>query len=184
MFGPWTDSFPSHPSRQSFDKHPLYTKGRWWIWVWNIFTCHLTCRCVRRRNCRSSGTRCNTSRMFCSDQVGCTSIWMPLQGVEISIGSHTRSGSTMINPLTCYNRCPRVILLSQWRQGLNLTQMPMELWYLTTTMNALPITTRDPIVRRWSAIGNNMKLQMVLLRWEVVMKNKTKWELSALVSSR
>ena len=62
--------------------------------------------------------------------------------------------------------------------------MPMELWYLTTTMNALPRTMREPIVRRWVAICYNMKLQMLLLRWEVIMKNKTKWELSAFVSSR
>ena len=59
----------------------------------------------------------------------------------------------------------------------------MELWYLTTTMNALPRTTREIIVRRCGTIGYNMKLQMLLLRWEVIMKNKTKWELSALVSS-
>ena len=33
-------------------------------------------------------------------------------------------------------------------------------------------------------IGYNIKLQMLLLLWEVVMKNKDKWELSALVYSR
>ena len=33
-------------------------------------------------------------------------------------------------------------------------------------------------------IGYNMKLQMLLLRREVTMKNKTKWGLSALVPSR
>ena len=55
--------------------------------------------------------------------------------------------------------------------------------FLTTTMNALPRTMREPIVPRWGAIGYNMKLQMLLLRWEVIMKNKTKWELSALVYS-
>ena len=62
--------------------------------------------------------------------------------------------------------------------------MPMELWYLTTSMNAPSRTMREPIVRRWGAIGYNMKLQMLLLRWEVIMKNKTEWDLSALVSSR
>ena len=69
-------------------------------------------------------------------------------------------------------------------QGLNFIQMPMELCFLTIMMNALPRTMREPIVRRWGAIGYNMKLQMLLLRWEVIMKNKTKWELSALVSNR
>ena len=62
--------------------------------------------------------------------------------------------------------------------------MPMELCYLTTTMNALPRTMREPIMWRWGAIGYSMKLQMLLLRWEVIMKTKTKWELSAHVSSR
>ena len=61
--------------------------------------------------------------------------------------------------------------------------MPMELWYLTTTMNVLPRTMREPIVGRWGAIGYNMKLQTLLLQWKVIMKNKTKWEFSALVSS-
>ena len=69
-------------------------------------------------------------------------------------------------------------------EGKAWTQMPMELWYLTTTMNALPRTMREPIVRRWDTIGYNMKLQMLLHRREVVMKNKTKRALSALVSSR
>ena len=62
--------------------------------------------------------------------------------------------------------------------------MPMGLWHLTTTMNALPITMTEPNVRRWVTIGYNMKLQMLFLHQEVIMKNKTKWELSALVSSR
>ena len=43
---------------------------------------------------------------------------------------------------------------------------------------------REPIMWRWGAIGYSMKLQMLLLRWEVIMKTKTKWELSAHVSSR
>ena len=42
----------------------------------------------------------------------------------------------------------------------------------------------EPILLRWSTIGYIMKLQMSLLRREIIMKNKTKWELSALVSSR
>ena len=51
-------------------------------------------------------------------------------------------------------------------------------------MNVLPRIMREPIVQRWGTIGYNMKLRMLLLRREVIMKNKTKWELSALVSSR
>ena len=43
---------------------------------------------------------------------------------------------------------------------------------------------REPIMQRWGTIDYNMKLQMLLLRQEEIMKNKTKWELSALVSSR
>ena len=43
---------------------------------------------------------------------------------------------------------------------------------------------REPIVWGWGTIGYNIKLQMLLLRREVIMENKTKWELSALVSSR
>ena len=33
----------------------IICKGRWWIWVWKIFTCHLTRRCIWL-NCSSSGT--------------------------------------------------------------------------------------------------------------------------------
>ena len=51
-------------------------------------------------------------------------------------------------------------------------------------MNALPRIMRELIVRRCGTIGYNMKLQMLLLRREVIMKNRTKWELSALASSR
>ena len=42
----------------------------------------------------------------------------------------------------------------------------------------------EPIVQRWGTIGYNMKLQMLLLHREIIMTNKTKWELSALASSR
>ena len=56
-------------------------KCRWWIWVWHILTCHLTCCCMWR-NYRSSGTRCNTSRIFSSDHVGCTSISQAVQLLE------------------------------------------------------------------------------------------------------
>ena len=54
-------------------------KGRWRICVWNVFC--LTCRC-KWRNYRTSRTRCETSRMFSSDQVGCTSISRAVQLLE------------------------------------------------------------------------------------------------------
>ena len=80
VFGPISDSLPSHPSWQ-FWQASIIWKGRWWIWVWSIFTCHLTCSCVWR-NWRSNGTMCNTSRMFSFDQVGCTSISRVVQLLE------------------------------------------------------------------------------------------------------
>ena len=54
--------------------------GRWWTWVWSIFTC-LLCRCIWQ-NCRSSGTMYNISRMLSSAQVGCTSISQVVQLLE------------------------------------------------------------------------------------------------------
>ena len=51
-------------------------------------------------------------------------------------------------------------------------------------MNGIPRTMREPIMQRWGTIGYSMKLQTLLLRRELIMINKTKWELLALVSSR
>ena len=56
-------------------------KCHWWIRVWKIYTCNLTCRSIWR-NRRSRGKRCNTSKIFSSDQVGCSSISQVVQLLE------------------------------------------------------------------------------------------------------
>ena len=125
---------------------------------------------------------------------------MPLEKVKIDIGTHTRSGSTMIN--------------TPWHVNIDA----QELFYFmilpvggTFIDPAVPLKTglelytdahgtlifdnynewspknheiTEPNERRWSTIGYNMKLQMLLLRREMIMKNKAKLELSVLVSSR
>ena len=101
-------------------------------------------------------------------------IWMPLQEVTISIGTHTRSGSTMINTpwhvkidtqeLFFFMILPVGGTWSNWSSCLiegkawTLYRCTWNFWYLTTTMNALPRTMREPIVWGWGAIGYNMKL--------------------------
>ena len=123
---------------------------------------------------------------------------MPFQGVKIFYGTYTRSGSTMINipwhvkidaqDLFYFMILPvgetLIDLAVSMKLSLQLYTDAHGTLILTTTMNALPRTMREPIVWRWGTIGFNTKLQMLLLHWEVIMKNKTKWEFSALVSSR
>ena len=62
--------------------------------------------------------------------------------------------------------------------------MPTEFLYLSSTKNALPRTMKVPAVQRWGPLVKISKCtQLLQLRWEVIKKNKNKWELSALVSS-
>ena len=95
-------------------------------------------------------------------------MWMPLQEVTISIGTHTRSGSTMINTpwhvtidtqeLFFFMILPVGGTWSNWSSCLiegkawTLYSCTWNFWYLTTTMNALPRTTREPIVWGWGAL--------------------------------
>ena len=101
-------------------------------------------------------------------------IWMPLQEVTISIGTHTRSGSTMIispwhvkidtQELFFFMILPVGGTWSNWSccliegKAWTLYRCTWNFWYLTTTMNALPRTMRELIVWGWGAIGYNMKL--------------------------
>ena len=47
-------------------------KCRWWIWVWNIFTCHLTCRCIWRN--------CSVSACACRERGRSPNLWLYLFG--------------------------------------------------------------------------------------------------------
>ena len=112
-------------------------------------------------------------------------IWMPLQEVNISIGTQIRSGSTMINThwhakidaqqlfnfmilpvgrilidlavsiTGTLQRCPQNFYICQVRRMLS-----QEPWKYPSYRGGA----------HWS-------------RWEVIKKNKNKWEFSALVSS-
>ena len=125
---------------------------------------------------------------------------MPLEGVKISIGRHTRSGSTMINTPWCAKIDGQELFYFKILPvGGTLidpaVSLKTRLELYTDAHGTLIFDNYDecspknhertePIMRRWSTIGYNMKLQILLLRREVIMKNKTKWELSALVSCR
>ena len=92
-------------------------------------------------------------------------IWMPLQEVTISIGTHTRSGSTMINTpwhvkidtqeLFFFMILPVGGTWSNWSSCLiegkawTLYRCTWNFWYLTTTMNALPRTHRVGVGCHW-----------------------------------
>ena len=118
---------------------------------------------------------------------------MPLQEVNISIGTQIRSDSTVINTHWHAHRCPTAIhdIASSknlnWSSRLNeenFTKMPTKFLYLSSTKNALPRTMKVPAVQRWA---HWLKYQSVhscysfAEKWS--RKNKNKWELSALESS-
>ena len=121
---------------------------------------------------------------------------MPLKGAKISICTHTRGGSTMIKTpwhakidaqeLFYFMTLPvggtLIDLALSMKARLEFTHMPMELWYLTTTMNALPITMRNPscggvvpLVTTWI-----YRCYCCAEKWSW---KTTKWEFSAHVSS-
>ena len=116
---------------------------------------------------------------------------MPLQGVKIFIDTHTRSGSTMINTRWYVqidaHELFYLMILPVERTLIDLAvsmKSSLELYkdahgtsILATKMNALQRTMREPIVW-WRGTIGYMKLQMLLLHREVIMKNKNKWELS------
>ena len=86
-------------------------------------------------------------------------IWMSLQEANISIGTQIRSGSTMIN--------------THWHAKIDAQQL--------FNFKILPV---GRILQRWGPLVKISKCtQLLQLRWEVIKKNKNKWELSALVSS-
>ena len=66
----------------------------------------------------------------------------------------------------------------------NFTKDAHIILYLSSTKNALPRTMKVPAVQRWGPLVKISKCtQLLQLRWEVIKKNKNKWEFSALVSS-
>ena len=120
-------------------------------------------------------------------------IWMSLQEVNISIGTQTRSGSTMINThwhakidaqqLFYFMILPVGRILIDLAVSIKgtLQRCPQIFLYLSSTKNALPRTMKVPIVQRWGPLVKISKCtQLLQLRWEVIKKNKNKWELSAL----
>ena len=120
-------------------------------------------------------------------------IWMPLQEVNISIGTQIRSGSTMIN--------------THWHAKIDAQQLfyfmilPVERILIDLAVSIKGTLQRCPQnfyicqVRRmlsqepWmypSYRGGAHWLkytQLLQLRWVVIKRNKNKWELSALVSN-
>ena len=121
-------------------------------------------------------------------------IWMPLQEVNISIGTQIRSGSTMINThwhakidaqqLFMILPVGRILIdLAVSIKGAS-QRCPHKFLYLSSTKNALPRTKKVPVVQKWGPLAKISKCtQLLQLRWEVIKKNKNKWEISALVSS-
>ena len=125
--------------------------------------------------------------------ITCWWIWMPLQEVNISIGTQIRSGSTMIN--------------TRWHAKIDAQQLYMILPVgrilidlavsIKGTLQRCPHNFYICQVRRmryqepWKYPSNRggahwlkyQCTQLLQLRWEVIKKNKNKWELSALVSS-
>ena len=75
-------------------------------------------------------------------------IWMPLQRAKISIGTYTRSGSTMINTpwhakIDAQELFYFMILPVGWTLidlvvSMNFTQMPMELWHVRWMLSQEP----------------------------------------------
>ena len=118
-------------------------------------------------------------------------IWMPLQRVKIAIGTHIRSGSTMINTpwhakidgqeSIYFMVLPVGGTLIDLGVSMNFTQMPMELWQPRWILSQEPWENPScgggvPLVTTWNYTS--------LLRREVIMKTKTRWALLTLVSSR
>ena len=119
--------------------------------------------------------------------------------VKISIGTHTRSDSTMINaPWHAKIDAQESFYFMILPVGETLIDPAVSLktrLELSTVANRNLIFNNyyecspknhertEPFVWRWCTTDYNMKLQMLLLRREMILKNKTKWELSALVSS-
>ena len=116
---------------------------------------------------------------------------MPLQEVNISIGTQIRSGSTMIN--------------THWHAKIDAKQLFMIL-PVGRILIDLAVSIKGTLqrclqnfyicqVRRvlsqepwkyppWGPLVKISKCtQLLQLRWEVIKKNKNKWELSAVVSS-
>ena len=123
-------------------------------------------------------------------------IWMSLQEVNISIGTQIRSGSTMINThwhaKIDAQQLFNCLILPVGRILIDLAvsitgtlqRCPQNFLYLSSRKNALPGTMKVPVVQRWGPLVKISKCtQLLQLRWEVIKKNKNKWELPALVSS-
>ena len=121
-------------------------------------------------------------------------IWMPLQEVNISIGTQIRSGSTMINThwhakidaqqLFMILPVGRILIdLAVSIKG-TLQRCPQNFYMCTCTKTALPRTMKVAAVQRWGPLVKISKCtQLLQLRWKAIKKNKNKPELSTLVSS-
>ena len=118
---------------------------------------------------------------------------MPLQGANICIGTQTMSGSTMINLHWHAKIDAQQFYFMVLPVGRNLIDLAVSL----TGMHELYTDAHGDKYDECSLknhertchaevgpIGSNIKLQMLLLRWEMIVKNKNKRKLSALVSSR
>ena len=111
---------------------------------------------------------------------------MPLEGVKISIGTHTRSSSTMINtPWHAKIDAQELFYFMILPVGGTLIDpavaLKKRLELYTDAHGTLIFDNSDvcapknhetiePIVQRWGTNGYNMKLQMLHLRREMIMK--------------
>ena len=126
-------------------------------------------------------------------------LWMPLQADKISIGTQTGSGSTLINiPSPWYAKidaqqvfCFMILPVRGTRMNLAVSiKAKFELYadaqgtlvfdkYEEWSSKNHERTRHDET----GSIDCKIKLRMLLLLSEVIMKNKDYWELSALASS-
>ena len=122
-------------------------------------------------------------------------IWMPLQEVKISIGTQTRSGSTIINTprhakidaqqLFYFVILPvggtLIDLVVSMKAGLELCTDAYGILIsdkCEESKSALPRTTREPFARRWARlVASNHICYCFAEKWSW---KKNKWELSVM----
>ena len=114
---------------------------------------------------------------------------MTLQGVNIWIGTQTRSGSTMINTPSPWRakinaqQLFRFVVLLVRRTSIDLAASMKARLELYKYEGCSPKNHERTRQEEMGFTGYNIKLQKLLLRRDVIMKNKNKLELSVLVSS-
>ena len=116
------------------------------------------------------------------------SIWMPLQGVKIPIGTQTKSGSKMVNTTRHVKIDAKLFFYFMILPvGKTLIFLPVsvkaKLELYTDGHGTLifdkyeecsPKNHERTRSTKVGTIGYNFKLQMLLFCWEVIMKNKNK----------